>query len=1161
MKDLLTTRGFIAYISVVFLNAFIDLGHKIVVQNTVFKVYDGTTQIMLTAVVNSLILLPFILLFSPSGFISDKYPKNLVIRAAAWAAVVLTMAITVCYYQGWFIAAFCMTFLLAVQSAFYSPAKYGFIKPLVGKEGLGEGNGAVQAVTIVAILLGTFVYSIFFEARHDPELHHDEAAILKAIAPLGWMLIANSLLQLFFAYRIPQLEQVNRDMHFSVKDYITGRDIARNLEPILYRPVIRLSIIGLMMFWSISQVMLATFPAFAKESLGETNTVMIQGILASCGIGIMLGSLLAGSWSRHHIETGLIPIGAIGISVGLFLIPGLDSQLAHMLNFVMIGVMGGFFIVPLNALIQFHAGERELGKVVAGNNLIQNVGMLSFLVLTVVLSSAGASAQMILTLLFFVACAGSLYTVIKIPQSLVRFLLTFLMSRRYKVLVQGMRNLPDTGGVMLLGNHISWIDWAIMSIASPRPISFVMARSIYERWYLTWFFRMFNVIPIERGPRAQESLETTAQLLDEGEVVCLFPEGQITRTGQLTQFRSGYTRACTMTKRECVIVPFYLGGLWGSQFSRASDKLKTARSGSISREIVVAFGEPLPQDTDAITLKRKVFELSIRSWTEYADTLQTLPRAWIDAVKRLGNDMALADTVSKPLSASQALSRAVMLSRRIKRCNTGQAVGLIFPTSSAGILANMATLLAGKTVINLNFSAEPATLSQAIEMAELRCVFTSRKVMERLAERGIELDSLLEGLEVHYFEDLVKQVGKLESLYTRLIVRLLPAVLLKPLVCVPTATSATAAILFTSGSEGESKGVMLSHRSIMANIKQLSDVLNVREEDVMLAQLPLFHSFGLTVCQFMPLIEGLPVVCHPDPSDATGVAKVVTRYQATLMVSTSTFLRPFIANQRIHPLMLESLRMVVGGAEKLSDDVRKAFKLKFQTDVYEGYGLTETSPVASVNLPDQLDTHSWHVQRGNKPGTVGMPLPGTSFFIVDPDSGRELPIGELGQVMIGGCQVMKGYLNDAGRTAAVISEVDGVRRFASGDKGYLDADGFLTIVDRFTRFARIGNDSISLTAVEDAVRGVLGEPELELAALVRPPQEGSDAEADQSIVLLYPGELDSELVLRKLAQDQVNPHMHPGEFRSVAKIPKFGSGKTNYVSAQRLLIEGDLDVS
>ena len=721
MKSLLAIRGFLPYVFVVFLNAFIDLGHKIVVQNTVFKVYDGNTQIALTAVVNALILLPFILLFSPSGFISDKYPKNWVMRVAAWAAVGLTLAITVCYYQGWFIAAFCMTFLIAVQSAFYSPAKYGFIKPLAGKESLGEANGVVQAVTIVSILMGTFVYSILFEHRFDPQLHVNESDILRAIAPLGWMLVFNSLLQLYFAYRIPDLEQPKPEMRFDWPDYLSGRDLGNYIRPVWERQVIRLSIIGLMMFWSISQVMLATFPAFAKEAIGETNTVMIQGTLAASGIGIMIGALVAGRFSRHHIETGMIPVGAAGISLGLFMIPSLSSIPAQALNFCFIGIMGGLFIVPLNALIQFHAGEREMGRVLAGNNLIQNIGMLTMLVLTVVLSYLGTSAVTILGMLFVVACCGSIYTVWKIPQSLIRFLLTYLMSRRYKVMVQGMRNIPESGGVLLLGNHISWIDWAIVQIASPRPIHFVMAREIYERWYLKWFFEFMQVvIPIQRGPKASESLQVMADLLDAGEVVCLFPEGTISRSGHLSVFRTGFERTCRLAKKDCIIVPFYLGGMWGSQFSRASEKLKTARSQTLGRDIVVAFGAPLPKDTHADTLKRKVFELSIESWMEYAQTMQTLPRTWIETVKRQGGDMAIASAGSPSLSAERALTLAVLLSKRIRKLNPGPNVGLILPTSSEGMLSNMAVLLAGKTIVNLNYTAGEAALRDAVGQGRTR---------------------------------------------------------------------------------------------------------------------------------------------------------------------------------------------------------------------------------------------------------------------------------------------------------------------------------------------------------------------------------------------------------------------------------------------------------
>lgn len=1150
MKNVLGIHGFFAYIAVVFLNAFIDLGHKIVVQNTVFKVYDGTVQIMLTAAVNALILLPFILLFLPSGFISDKYPKNQVMRAAAWAAVGLTLAVTACYYMGWFIPAFAMTFLLAVQSAFYSPAKYGFIKVLVGKDRLGEGNGVVQATTIIAILLGTFVYSILFEARYDALQDRDEADILRAIAPLGWMLVANSLLQLYFAYRIPQLEEPETDSHFDWPGYLTGSAIRSSLRPALSRPVIMRSIIGLTMFWSISQVMLATFPAFAKETLGETNTVMIQGTLAASGIGIMIGSLVAGRWSRNHIETGLIPIGAAGITLGLFLIPQLHSQGAHVLNFLFIGTMGGFFIVPLNALIQFHAVEHEMGKVLAANNLIQNIGMLSFLVFTVALSSVGASAVLILSLLIVVAFFGSLYTVYTLPHSLVRVLLVYLITRRYKVRVQGMRNLTESNGVLLLGNHISWLDWGLVQIASPRPIRFVMTKNIYQVWYLNWFFRLFKVVPIGRGAEAQQALETMAKLLDEGEAVCLFPEGTISRTGHLATFRKGFERAAALTTKDCVIVPFYIGGMWGSQFSRASAKLRSARRAGTSREIIVAFGQPLPISTTADALKQRVFDLSIESWSEFSRTLPGIPQAWVRASRKLGSDRAIADAFGRSQSGSRALVSGLLLSRRLRRLNPRQNVGLLFPTSMHGMLVNMAALMAGKTVVNLNFTADGESLLAAVELAELDRVFTSRAAIERLGERGIDLTVLLQRVEVHYLEDIGAGIGRGEKRAALLAVKVLPSMALERLFCQRTEGSEIAAILFTSGSEGSPRGVMLSHRNIMANVKQASDVLNMEERDVLMAQLPLFHAFGLTVGQFLPLVEGLPVICHPDPTDALGIAKAVARYRTTVLCATSTFLRLYIKHPKVHPLMLDPLRLVIAGAEKLSADVRDAFRLKFHKDVMEGYGTTETSPVASVNLPDCLDTYYWSVQLGNKPGSVGMPLPGTSFRIVDPDTGEQRSVGDAGRILIGGPQVMVGYLKDREGTARVIHQEGGVRWYATGDKGYMDRDGFLFIVDRYSRFAVIAGESISLGNVEHAVRRALEEPTLDVAAV-----SVSDARKGERIVLLCATERDPDELLQVLRKSRMNPLWIPSVVVPVNAVPKLGSGKIDFGRSRRLVEE------
>jgi acyl-[acyl-carrier-protein]-phospholipid O-acyltransferase/long-chain-fatty-acid--[acyl-carrier-protein] ligase len=627
----------------------------------------------------------------------------------------------------------------------------------------------------------------------------------------------------------------------------------------------------------------------------------------------------------------------------------------------------------------------------------------------------------------------------------------------------------------------------------------------------------------------------------------MFPEGTISRTGHLAEFRSGYEKACAACSQPIAIVPFYLRGLWGSQFSRASDKLKIMRSAGLTREIIVAFGEPLESSTTADVLKRRVFDLSIVSWDEYVRSLPTIPVAWIATAKRLGSDMALADTLTEPLSGIRAITGAIVFSRRIRKLNRGANVGLLVPTSIGGVLANMATLLAGKTIVNLNYTASQDALLAALQQADLHCIFTSKQFMLRLQQRGVDLSRVLARVEVHYLEDIKQAVSRPELVATLVAVKFMPTRLLQGCFCKQVPAGDTAAILFSSGSEGAPKGVMLSHTNIMANLKQIADVLSLRDDDVVMAELPLFHAFGMTVGQFMPLIEGLPVVCHADPTDAMGVAKAVARYRATLFAATSTLLRLYIRNPKIHPLMLDSLRLVIAGAEKLGGDVRDAFKLKFNKDVYEGYGATETSPVASVNLPDQLDTNWWQVQRGSKLGTVGMPLPGSSFKIVDPESLEELATGEAGLILLGGCQVMKGYLNEPEKTAAVIVEDKSVRWYKTGDKGYIDKDGFLTIVDRYSRFAKLAGEMISLGAVEETIRNTLADPEMDIAAINLP-----DAKKGERIVLLYAGELESEQLRQRMLAGKMLPLMLPAQIVQVPEIPKLGSGKTDFVAARAL---------
>jgi acyl-[acyl-carrier-protein]-phospholipid O-acyltransferase/long-chain-fatty-acid--[acyl-carrier-protein] ligase len=1147
MDKLSRINGFIPYLLVAFINAFVDLGHKIIIQNSVFKIYDGEVQIMLSAVVNGLILLPALLLFTPAGYISDRYRKPMVMRLSAAAAVFLTLIITACYYLGWFEAAFFMTFLLAVQSAFYSPAKYGYIKELAGKSQLTGANGAVQAVTIAAILLGVFIFSWLFETGLQGINHQSGGAILQQVAPLGWVLVACSLVEFWLTYRLPA-KSSPKDTQFDWKGYGKGGYLRNNLRVITEKRGIRLSIVGLATFWGISQVLLAAFPAYAKEALDQNNTVVIQGILACSGIGIAIGSIIAARFSRLHIETGLIPLGALGVVIGVALIPILQAPLTLAMDFILIGVAGGMFIVPLNALIQFHAPEARMGTILAGNNWVQNLVMLSFLGLTVLFAYQGSNSVELFHLLTFAALIGTLYTIYQLPHSLVRFTVARLFSGRYRMIIQGFENLPAEGGVLMLGNHISWLDWAFIQIASPRPVRFVMHRNIYKRWYLKRFMDMAGVIPIAGGAASHKALHMINQSLAAGEVVCLFPEGAISSSGQLGHFKRGFEKAVNGV--EAVILPFYLRGLWGSRFSRANEGLKRLRNHWARREIILAFGKPMPIGSQAHEVKQRVFELSITTWQRYTENLKPIHQAWIERVKKQGGEDCLMDAVGDTqLSGYRALTGAIAFSRLIGKRSPEQNIGLLLPTSSAGVIANMAVLLQGKTLVNLNYTASLAAQQGAVEQAEIRSIYTSRRFIRKLEQRGMDLSPVLEQLKVYYLEDLKDEINSFTKLTILAAVRLLPAWLISRLFSPRVEIEKTAAILFSSGSEGTPKGVMLSHRNIMANIRQVCDVLDTRLEDRVVASLPLFHAFGLTVTGLMPLIEGLPAITHPDPTDVVNIAKAVAKHKATVMCATSTFLRLFNRNRKVHTVMLESLRVVVAGAEKLKPEIRDAFTLKFNKPIYEGYGATETTPVASVNVPDRLHPNKFRADVGNKPGTVGQPLPGGSFRVVDPQTFEPLPAGEDGLILFGGAQVMQGYLKNKAKTDEVIVKQDGVRWYKTGDKGHLDEDGFLTIVDRYSRFAKVGGEMVSLGAVESAVDRQLPE-DIEVLATSLP-----DEKKGEQVVLLFSGELKTSELESVIRSAGLHPLMLPSKLIKVARIPKLGSGKSDFNAARCMALD------
>lgn len=1141
--------GFLIFILVAYLNATLDLGHKILIQNTLFKVWDGPQQVLLTGVVNGLVLIPFILLFTPAGFFSDRFSKPRVMQWSALAAVGLALLITLCYYQGWFLAAFALTFLLATQSAIYSPAKYGYVRELTGVDNLSAANSWLQGATIIAMLGAIVLFSALFEYRLAlaPLSAVTPQAVLRQVAPLGWLLVALAIVQWLIARRLPPGE-THPEEQLDTGRYLRGELLRRNLQRLTaQRPVIW-SVVGLALFWSISQVMVAVYPAHAKAALGEINTFYIQAALAQAGLGILAGSVLVARLSRHHINTGLIPAGTLLLALGLILLPSAQTLWQAGGLFFVIGIGGAMMVVPLNALIQFHAPPEHSGAVLAGNNFLQNVAMVAALVVTVLSAVAQLPPWLLLWGLAAMAVVSAVVALMRLPEAFLRLLVRLLLQRRYRLDILGFEQLPADGrGVLLVGNHISWLDWAMVQLACPRHVHFVMERAIYERWYLKWLLDLYHVIPISAG-RSREAMVRAGDLLRAGEVVCLFPEGAISATGQLGAFRRGYERIATQRGLDrVVILPFYLRGLWGSRFSRSTARMQSARRAGWKRDVTLAFGRPLPLTAKAPEVKQAVSVLSIRAWEAYTEQLDPLARAFIRTARAAPSEWAVTELNTAPMTHLRLLTACLLVAARLP-CQPGERVGVLLPTTIGGVVGLLALLMRGCTLVPLNYTAGPDMLAHLRARTGFKTVLTSRRFLDKLAQRGMQCDAALADCDLIELESLRGGIGKREQLLTLLLARWMPLWLLNQRFGGVRDLDATAVILFSSGSEEAPKGVMLSHRNVMANLKQISDVFNIRQDDRVMGVLPPFHAFGLTATTLMPLIEGVPLICHPDPTDAVNVGKAVARWKATLLCGSGTFLDLYARHPRVQPLMFDSLRLVVAGAERLTPEVRERFEQRFHKSVLEGYGCTETTPVASVNLPDHLDTAYWTVQVGHKPGTVGMALPGSWFQVVDPDSLAPLPAGAAGMVLIGGSQIMQGYLGQPARTRAVIIERDGLRWYITGDKGYLDDDGFLTLIDRYSRCIKVAGEMISLGAVEAEARRLLGSDHSLLATAVPDPKKG------EQIVLLI--EADSVAgVAQRLRRSGMTPLQQPARIYAVSALPMLSSGKPDLRAARQLALD------
>jgi acyl-[acyl-carrier-protein]-phospholipid O-acyltransferase/long-chain-fatty-acid--[acyl-carrier-protein] ligase len=585
------------------------------------------------------------------------------------------------------------------------------------------------------------------------------------------------------------------------------------------------------------------------------------------------------------------------------------------------------------------------------------------------------------------------------------------------------------------------------------------------------------------------------------------------------------------------IIPVYLDRLWGSIFSFKQGRFFWKWPERIPYPVTVSFGKPMTSGATAEEVRQAVMELGSEAMQYRRTQHDSLHHRFIKTAKRRWFSPCVADSSGTELTYGKTLVASLLFSRWIKmRCKEDSMVGLMLPPYAGGAVANIAVLLGGKVPVNLNFTLGGETMASAVEQCGIRTILTSRLFLSK---------AKLEEMEgMAFIEDAMREIHPLQKATVALLTFLLPARLIRLLFASAAGDpSRLATVIFSSGSTGEPKGVMLSHNNIVSNVEAIAQVVGVSRKDRLMGVLPFFHSFGFTVTLWFPLLSGFSVVFHANPLDAKTVGEMVAKHKATMLVGTPTFFGAYL--RRCSSEEFSSLRYALVGAEKLREPLAQAFREKYGLELFEGYGCTELSPVVSANIPNVK--HGSQVQIGFKLGTVGHPIPGVAVKVVDPDTGKPLASGEEGLLLVRGPNVMLGYLGKPEKTKEVLQE----GWYVTGDIASVDEEGFIRITDRLSRFSKIGGEMVPHIKIEEEVNRILGDQGCVVTAV---PDE---QKGERLVVLHTRGNLTPEELWAKLNQTNLPKLWLPKRenLYQIEAIPVLGTGKVDLRKAKMIAME------
>ena len=780
--------------------------------------------------------------------------------------------------------------------------------------------------------------------------------------------------------------------------------------------------------------------------------------------------------------------------------------------------------LPPDEVSQINSKERAIGQQL--RKVIAQTGNLPLL-----------TAKQIFLVIGLLVIPVVLYAMYMLGKKFVRFLVWALLASMYKIKITGGEKIPTEGSAVVVANHSSWLDGALLLVLVPRIPRTIAWAGNFSGKILERFANFCGVILMGSGPKSiKRGLFEARDVLNNGEVLGIFPEGGISRDCQVRTFKPGLKMILKKVEPTS-IYPVYFDEIWGSNFSYVGGKAFRRWPFPLRRPLSVHIGDPIPSDSSMFEIRQAVQELGAKTMENQAGKFVAPAAAFISACKASKFRSKIGDSTKQEETGGKLLTRALVLKRLLRRDILDadeNHVGVLIPPTVGAAIVNLGLALDKRVAINLNYSLSNELINHCVKDADIKTILTTRKVADKF---DFEFDC-----KVFYLDDAKEKVTGMDKAVSAMHAFATPGFLLKSMLGLNSIKADDVlTIVFTSGSTGVPKGVMLTQQNVMSNVQGIRKVASLHSKDTIVGILPFFHSMGYTVTLWVPAVSEIRGVYHFNPLDAKVIGKLTEKFAGTTLVATPTFLRSYM--RRCTPEQFKSLEMVIAGAERLPNELCDEFEKKFGVRPVEGYGTTELAPVAAVNIPYARQAKK-DFQIESKEGTVGRPMPNCSARVTDLETGEQLGPNQSGMLWISGPNVMKGYLNREDATAEVL--VDGW--YKTGDVAIIDDDGFIQITGRMSRFSKIGGEMVPHLKIEEVLcRNLDCTPDddsddhlLVAVTAVPHPKKG------ERLIVLYTVKNATAEMMQKALKDDGLPNIFipsADSFFQVDSLPLLGTGK------------------